>query len=412
MLNADDSILLSISGGADSIFMAHLFKEIEGKFKLKLGICYINHNLRDTKEEIRFVKEFAKKNNLPFFLGELKISKRSSLEELLRIKRLKLLKEIAKKNKFSKIALAHTKDDNSETILMRFLKGTSLRGLSGIKPLNEEIFIHPVLIFSKEEIINFLKERNIFYFQDPTNFDLSFLRNKLRHKILPYLEKEINPSLKENLINMSEVLIEDEKYLKEKAKEFYKDIFLGNTPFPKLKREMLSKAEKPIKNRIIMSILNEFDFRWETKHINLILDFIKEKTNKEAKFLNKYLTFITNCDNIYICPFDIPPEPFFLKKKGKIYLPGWKSTLVFSKKEGEICLEEDMIENIRITSLYYENNFKNDLKKLKIPYPLRKYLPIFAYGNKILWIPGFYKGNLDLKNKIYLRWNYEPKKNT
>lgn len=413
LIKLNDSFLLSVSGGADSIFMLKLFNEIKNVYSLKLGIAYIDHKIRDVKKEIIFVKNFSKIYNIPFYLAEINISKKSSLEELLRIKRLKALKEIAKKNNFSKIALAHTRDDQAETILMRFLKGTSLRGLSGIKPINNNVFIHPILIFSKEEILNFLKENKIPFLQDPTNYNFSFLRNKLRLKILPFLEKEINPNLKENMIKMASNLLEDENYLKEKARLSLNEILVNTTPFPHFDRQKFLKLDEAIKNRILISILMDYNFRWESKHINLIKDFIEKSPNKNAKFLNKNLTFISTCDNIYICPFNAPPEPIFLKKGKKIHFAGWRSSIYFSKKAGDFLVEEDMISKLKLTSIIHNKNFKKDLKKLKIPYPLKNYLPIISIGNKIIWIPGFYKEEFSYaKNKIFMRWNYEVNKNT
>lgn len=413
LIKLNDSILLSVSGGADSIFMLKLFSDIKNIFNLKLGIVYIDHKIRDVKKEIAFVKNFAKNYEIPFYLAKINASKKGSLEELLRIKRLKTLKEIAKKNNFSKIALAHTKDDQAETILMRFLKGTSLRGLSGIKPISNTVFIHPILVFSKEEILNFLKKNNLLFFQDPTNYNLSFLRNKLRHKVLPYLEREVNPNLKENLIQMANNLLEDENYLKEKAKLFFNEILINKTPFLHFDRKKFLNLDEAIKNRILISILMGFNFRWESRHIELLKDFIEKKANKNAKFLNKNLTFISNCDNIYICPFNTPPEPQFLKKSKKIYFAGWRSSIYFSKKAQDFLIEEDMISKLKLTSIAHNKNFKRDLKNLKIPYPLRNYLPIVAIGNKIIWIPGFYKEEFsNIKNKIFMRWNYEVNKNT
>ncbi|MEJ5166775.1 MAG: tRNA lysidine(34) synthetase TilS, partial [Thermoanaerobaculia bacterium] len=187
MIEPQDSVLLGVSGGADSVFMSLLFKEIEEIFKLKIGVAYINHKQRDVRKEINFVKNLSKNYNWQFFLKNIKMDEEGSPEELLRVQRLSCLKEIAKKNGYKKIGLAHTKDDQAETILMRFLKGTSLRGLSGIKPINEGIFIHPLLCFKKEEILEYLKKEKIPYLLDPTNFNLSFLRNKLRHLVFPFL---------------------------------------------------------------------------------------------------------------------------------------------------------------------------------------------------------------------------------
>lgn len=413
MIDLQDSVLLAISGGPDSVFMSCLFKKIERDFNLRIGVAYINHKQRDVKKEIDFVKNLSITNGWQFYLKEIKLKKDGSPEEMLRVQRLKCLKEIAQKEGFKRIALAHTKDDQAETILMRFLKGTALRGLSGIKVINEGIFIHPILCFERKEILSYLKKENIPFLIDPTNFSFSFLRNKLRHCVIPFLEREINPSLKENLIKMAKNLLEDEKFLKEKAREGYDKVFKGYLPFPVIDRQKFLKLPKAIQRRVLVSILKNFNFRFESKHIELLIKFIEDKPNREAKFLNKNLTFISTYDNIYICPYQKPPEPLFLKKSRKIYLSGWGSFIFFSKKgrDGDFGVEEVDMERIKLTSLFYDRDLKKEIKKLKIPHPLRNYLPVFAVGNKILWIPGFYKVDSSSKNKIYMRWNYEFSKN-
>lgn len=413
MIDLQDSVLLAISGGPDSVFMSFLFKKIERDFNLRIGVAYINHKQRDVKKEIDFVKNLSITNGWQFYLKEIKLKKDGSPEEMLRVQRLNCLKEIAQKEGFKRIALAHTKDDQAETILMRFLKGTALRGLSGIKVINEGIFIHPLLCFKRKEILEYLKKEDIPFLIDPTNFSLSFLRNKLRHYVIPFLEREINPSLKENLLQMAGNLLEDENFLKEKAREGYEEVFKGYLPFPVIDRQKFLKLPKAIQRRVLVSILKEFNFRFESKHIELLIKFIEDKPNREAKFLNKNLTFISTYDNIYICPYQKPPEPFFLKSCRKLYLSGWGSSLSVLKKgrEGDFSFVYKDMENLKITSLYYERGLKKELKKLKIPFPLRNYLPVFTMGNKIMWIPGFYKVDSSSKNKIYMRWNYEFSKN-
>ncbi|MFC1562928.1 tRNA lysidine(34) synthetase TilS, partial [candidate division KSB1 bacterium] len=191
-----DRILIACSGGVDSTVLLDLLYRIKDKYVLKLKIIHFNHCLRgrESDGDERFVEEFAKRYNLEVITekGEVRESlagKRYSIEEKARILRYDFFERVLKKEGFDKIATGHNADDQAETIIMNFIKGYSLESLKGIKEVRDN-YIRPLIIFTRDEIDNYATFRNIDYVVDSTNIEIKYVRNRIRHKLLPLLKSE------------------------------------------------------------------------------------------------------------------------------------------------------------------------------------------------------------------------------
>ncbi|MGB4292027.1 MAG: tRNA lysidine(34) synthetase TilS [Bacteroidales bacterium] len=200
-----ERILLAVSGGIDSMVMADLFSKT-GYF---IGIAHCNFRLRgtDSDNDELFVKEYAARLNKPFFsigfnTAEYAREKGISTEMAARELRYRWFEEIRSKHGYDKIALAHNKNDNVETILLNLCRGTGIKGLTGMKPLNGNL-IRPLLFASRSQIQNYASENSIEYRLDVTNDEVKFIRNKFRHQIIP-LFREINPSFDDTVTEMAE----------------------------------------------------------------------------------------------------------------------------------------------------------------------------------------------------------------
>lgn len=213
MLAPGERILMACSGGADSVALFYLLKEGIPHYKIRLHLIHFDHALRqDSVKDFQFVRELARRHQIPFD-GERrkrafsKLGKNLSPEEAARKMRYLFFKRVTQKTGIRKIALAHHQDDQAETVLMRLLQGTGLRGLQGIRPvmkLEGVTLIRPLMEVSRDEILKFLREHRIPYREDATNQSQQFLRNRIRRRLLPLLEKEFNPKVRQSLCRLAE----------------------------------------------------------------------------------------------------------------------------------------------------------------------------------------------------------------
>jgi tRNA(Ile)-lysidine synthase len=231
LLNKNDTILIGVSGGPDSVALLHILNSLKNEFKLKLHIAHFDHMLRkDSGKDTHFVRKLADDLKINFTsvkVGVKRIAGKGSLEEIARNARLKFFFQTAKKFKADKIALGHNRDDQAETVLMRILRGTGLYGLAGILPkrqLNGFIVIRPLIAVSRKEIDSFLRKNKIKTRQDPTNLKNLYLRNKIRNHLLPLLEEKYNRNIKEVLVNMGETAATDYEYLSYLAGRTYRKL--------------------------------------------------------------------------------------------------------------------------------------------------------------------------------------------
>jgi tRNA(Ile)-lysidine synthase len=202
-----DRVLLAVSGGIDSMVMAHLFH----KAGIETGIAHCNFCLRGKESDMdeELVREFANENEIVFFSKRFKtkvyaeqngISVQMAAREL----RYNWFEEIRNKNGFSSIAVGHNLNDNIETLLINLIRGTGITGLTGMKQVSNKI-IRPLLFATRQSIADYCKTHQIVFREDRSNTETKYMRNKIRHLVIPIL-KEINPSIESTLIETAERL--------------------------------------------------------------------------------------------------------------------------------------------------------------------------------------------------------------
>ncbi len=206
LIEPRDKVIVGCSGGPDSVALLFLLRQISSAWGLEIVVAHLNHGLRpQAQEEADYVKMLCKDLGYRFYYKKTTIERKDSLEQQARLKRLEFFKNISQKTGINKLALGHNLDDLAETIMMRILKGTGLLGLQAIRPwykIGNLVIVRPLLFIPKSEIIEFLKKNNVRYFIDSSNYSLQFLRNKVRHRLFPYIEKNIEPQVKKHLVNL------------------------------------------------------------------------------------------------------------------------------------------------------------------------------------------------------------------
>jgi tRNA(Ile)-lysidine synthase len=253
LISAGDQIVCAVSGGADSmalLFAMYLLKE---KLGIRLAAAHFNHNLRGAESDAdeAFVREFCHRYDLELYVGATQVKAgQKGLEAAAREARYSFFATLP-----GKIATAHTADDNAETVLLHLVRGTGLKGLGGIAP-NRGNIIRPMLSVTRQEVLAFLEEYHIPHREDSSNHGDEFLRNRLRHHVMPLLKAE-NPSLAENLSATALRLRLDEQALQETAS--YQE---------PLDVQWLRRQNPAIRSRILESFLKNHGVREpEAAHI-------------------------------------------------------------------------------------------------------------------------------------------------
>ena len=234
MLETGDAVLVGVSGGADSVSLVHILAEISSLFSLGLGIAHLNHCLRgeESDRDEHFVRDLAEKLSLPCFVGRKDADayrQKHSLspEEAAREIRYDFLNATAREKGFNRIALGHHADDNAELILMFLLRGSGPAGLSGIPPAREKKYIRPLMDLSRPDILAYMEEKNAAYVTDSSNSDSKYLRNRVRHELIPHLKTHYSPGIVPTLNRVSEILRDEEQWLSGITEELFQKILIS-----------------------------------------------------------------------------------------------------------------------------------------------------------------------------------------
>jgi tRNA(Ile)-lysidine synthase len=238
MFEPQDSVLIGVSGGPDSVALLHILCKIGAKLSLSLGVAHLNHQLRkvDSDRDEKFVASLAENLHLPFYnqrkdvLGYKK-RHRLSLEEAARRVRYDFLHYTARENEYNKIALGHQANDNAELVLMYLFRGSGPTGISGIPPIRNNAtpygtIVRPLIKLFRHEILNYLSAKKLDYVTDTSNQDTKFLRNKVRNELIPLINQSYNTRIVETVNRLSSIIRSDEEWIEEIITPLYKKVIL------------------------------------------------------------------------------------------------------------------------------------------------------------------------------------------
>ncbi|MCU7496024.1 MAG: tRNA lysidine(34) synthetase TilS [Ignavibacteria bacterium] len=210
ILHKGEKLLIALSGGPDSVFALNFFHKYRSRFGISLASAHVNHGLRgmDSEMDEKFCAELSANYGVQYFAEKIDVKglaklKKVSVEEAARELRYRALEAILRQNHFDKIVTAHNLNDNAETVLLNLIKGTGLKGISGI-PVKRGDIIRPLLGLSKPEILKYLELNKIGFRTDITNLSSIYERNFIRNELLPEIRAKLNPSVDQSLFNSSE----------------------------------------------------------------------------------------------------------------------------------------------------------------------------------------------------------------
>lgn len=416
LLDENDSIVVAVSGGPDSMCLLNILKKIKKKKHFRLIVAHVNHNVRiESEQEKITIEKYCEDNNLLFEYLKIEKYNNDNFHDFARKKRYQFFDELIKKYNAKYLMTAHHGDDLVETIMMRLTRGSTLKGYSGFPMISEcgdYKIVRPLITKTKLEIQEYMDQNKFWYAIDKSNYKDVYTRNRYRKYILPRLKDENhNVHLKfkdfsDKIRNISNFL---EKYTDKVITKIYTKEKIDINEF--------LKEEKAVKDNILYRILQEVyqnDINLiNSKHISSIYDVINSNKNISIdlpgnfKFIKEYdFCFISKEESV---------NNYKLEIVDKVTLPTGKNIKIIDKCN---LSNNDVIylssEDLALP-LYVRNRKKGDkilvknmnhLKKVKdifinekIPQSIRTIYPIVVDSNdQIIWIPGIKKSHLDRKN--------------
>ena len=225
-----DRILIGVSGGPDSLALLHVLARLAPDLHITLAAVYVNHGLRpdETHEEKSHVEAAANNLGIDFFTESVDVTglaakQKISIEHTARLLRYDFFEKTAEKWDATKIAVAHTADDQAEEILLRLIRGTARKGLSGMKTIRDGRIIRPFLGLPKSRLLEYLEKNSIQFLLDSSNTDNFYLRNRIRNDLLPYLAEGYNPDIRQTLLRTANILQDEEEFLENITESVFKE---------------------------------------------------------------------------------------------------------------------------------------------------------------------------------------------
>ncbi|MBQ3119046.1 MAG: tRNA lysidine(34) synthetase TilS [Clostridia bacterium] len=413
LLKSGDAVICAVSGGADSVCMLEILKELQEELSLTLYIAHVNHQLRGTesdRDEL-FVQKLSKNSKIPFYCkrADVKLfanTAKLSCEEAGRIVRYDFFEELIQTLGANKIATAHNKNDNIETVLMRIMRGTDIKGLSGIPVHNDRDVIRPILCLSRSEIEDYLKCKGIDFVTDSTNLEDDFSRNKVRHNLIPMIENQFNENFVNVMSSNIELFGEANSFIEKKVNSAYESLIVKDDYVHSFFVPSLLREDSYIVKRIIKKAI------FELAQINITNDLCNliyaTLTNGSSVSISKDLEFYVKYERaFFVKKHKIDNMLYNINSPGVYRIREISSVLEITEGKGNvdfsnkntIYLKKDLFTYdfiLRSRNSGDRMSLKNcGTKKIKdifidekIPSFLKDEFPILEYNGKIIWLCG------------------------
>jgi tRNA(Ile)-lysidine synthase len=289
-----ERIAVAVSGGADSVALLHLLLEIREDAGIILSVAHFNHKLRGRASDAdeKFVRTLAAEHGLEFFVAHEEIAarakrERGNLEEVARKARYAFFEKLVREERVAKIAVAHTADDQAETVMAHILRGTGLAGLGGIHPQAGAVF-RPLLSVRREDLRKYLRANRRRWREDSTNLDTKRTRARIRQKLMPLLAKNFQPMVVEHLCRLAELAREDEAYLEAQVSEWRKSLARESQHEVRVALDELLAGPKALRTRLLRQIVQSIKPRGgqlSAIHVAAVLELAAQKDSGKALHL-------------------------------------------------------------------------------------------------------------------------------
>lgn len=407
MIKKGEHILVGVSGGADSVCLLRIFVSLRQEWNITVTAVHINHGIRgpEADEDEKFVQKLCSDWEIPCLsfacdVPALAQKKGMSLEEAGRYVRYQIFEQQIRMVGANKVAVAHHRDDNEETILLHLFRGSGLKGLRGIEPVRGNI-IRPLLCLTRKELEAYLEEKGILWRVDSTNLSEDYMRNKIRLNILPYLKNEVEPAIGRHFVNSGLIFGEIDEYLTNTAVAFLEEnaliteeefVFplekLKSTPIAILRYVLQLSLERLAKSRKDISFVHiENMVQLLNKRVGKTVDlpykiqaeigydsFTIRKRKEKCELITEYKMVTT----------------IFPNKKEKIPKNGYTNWFDYDKIKGTIQLRtRKQGDTLQVLQSGGSKKLKDYMIDAKIPREIRDQIPVVAVENDILWVVGY-----------------------
>ena len=425
MLSGGEKVLAAVSGGIDSMVLLTLLKQFAEKYRSELVVAHLNHGLRgkESDRDEEFVKGAAEKMGLVCItkkinVGDIALKEGLNLQDAARRERYGFFEEVLEEYGCDRIALGHNADDQAETMLMRIIRGSGIRGLGGIPPQRGAI-IRPVIEISREDITDYAANKGVDFIEDSSNLKESYLRNRLRLQLIPTL-KEYNPKISSELNMLSSINRDVEAYLQDEAEKAFKravcpgkegggEVVFDISAFNEIPRalrakvfiravEVLTGSSRGLFSAHILDVENLALNSASGRSINLPRGVVA---------MLEYGRLIFSIDagpkdnDGFVYPLNVPGDTI-IREAGVILRTGRveadESILKEDKKyifldvksfSGPLLVRSFMPgDRIKIKGMSGRKKLKDLFIDEKIPPRIRRRIPILVSGDEILWVTG------------------------
>jgi tRNA(Ile)-lysidine synthase len=423
MVADGDHVVVAVSGGADSTAMLLCLRKLAPRLHISLTVAHLNHGIRGSEADADedFVRQLSAALSLPFVSESVDLKRqaaeaRENLEELARRRRYDFLRTVASRVNAQKIAVGHTLNDQAETALFRFIRGSGIEGLSAIHPVVDGLIIRPMLECSRDQISKYLKNKEISFREDSTNQELRHARNRIRRELIPYLEKSFNPKLIRTLAREAALARETWALLKSQAEDNFKALFHPVDNGISLEINGLLHLHQAMQRLVLRHALKQFTRSLRgiaSSHVEGLLALCSPGHSGCRIQMPGGSIGMRQFDRLLLLKGEPAISPRFsyeLTLPGRCAVPETGSILsaticsapdpqtIKDMGRNRAYLERALLPPVltvrsRVPGDRYGGSGHRKVKKMlidrKIPLPQRSALPVVAAGEDVLWIPGF-----------------------
>jgi tRNA(Ile)-lysidine synthase len=409
---AGSTIVVALSGGPDSTALLDALAALRRRWGLSVVAAHLDHGLRpDSKEDARFCRELCRRLRVPLRRGRADVRERvrregCGLEDAARRERYAFLEKVRDEERASLVAVAHTRDDQAETLLLRLLRGAGRVGLSAMRKRRGRI-VRPLLGVSRAEVVAYLESRGLAWREDSTNADPAHLRNRVRHELLPYLEARFQPRIREVLARTAGLLSEEAALLNRRARLLLARASRRDRDGLWLSRERLAAAPRPVARLAVRRALARAGgLRGvQARHLDGMIDLASRQTTSGRCLPLPGGRAVTVCfGELRVARRTSARAPFAypLAVPGRVELPGGLAVETeaagrASKKTGTLRVAVPPGEALQLRTrrpgdrVFWRGrpvSLKRFLMEARVPAEERSSLPLVAAGTRVVWVSG------------------------